>query len=101
MCLGIPGQVVEMYGGEGLPMGIVDFDVLDGVDEFLGACDAVGLRGSTGMETRVFVPEFADREINSPGEPGVTEQAHTVPELTPGASHVLEYALDTRLRPGA
>lgn len=25
MCLGIPGQVVEMYGGEGLPMGIVDF----------------------------------------------------------------------------
>jgi hydrogenase expression/formation protein HypC len=25
MCLGIPGQVVEMYGAEGLPMGIVDF----------------------------------------------------------------------------
>ena len=52
-------------------MGIVDFDVLDGVDEFLGACDAVALRGSTGMETRVFVPEFAEREINSPGEPGI------------------------------
>jgi len=55
-------------------MGIVDFDVLDGVDEFLDACDLVGLRGSTGMETRVFVPEFADREINSPGEPGVCYQ---------------------------
>jgi hypothetical protein len=52
-------------------MGIVDFDVLDGVDEFLDACEVVGVRGSTGMETRVFLPEFATREINSPGEPGV------------------------------
>lgn len=53
-------------------MGIVDFDVLDGVDEFLRACDLVGLRGSAGMETRVYLPEFADREINSPGEPGIS-----------------------------
>jgi hypothetical protein len=52
-------------------MGIVDFDVLDGVDEFLDACDRVQLKGSAGIETRVFLPEFADREINSPGEPGV------------------------------
>ncbi len=52
-------------------MGIVDFDVLDGVREFLDACDSLGLRGSTGMETRVYVPEFSTREINSPGEPGV------------------------------
>ncbi len=52
--------------------GIVDFDVLDGVDEWLAACDLVGLRGSAGMETRAFVPEFADSVINSPGEPGVT-----------------------------
>jgi hypothetical protein len=52
-------------------MGIVDFDVLDGVDEFLTACDTVGVRGSAGIETRVFLPEFATREINSPGEPGV------------------------------
>ena len=55
-------------------MGIVDFDVLDGVDEFLDACELVGLRGSAGIETRVFVPEFATREINSPGEPGVCYQ---------------------------
>jgi hypothetical protein len=55
-------------------MGIVDFDVLDGVDEFLHACDVIGLRGSAGLETRVFVPEFAGREINSPGEPGVCYQ---------------------------
>ncbi len=52
-------------------MGIVDFDVLDGVDEFLDACHRVGVRGSAGIETRVTVPEFATREINSPGEPGV------------------------------
>lgn len=25
MCLGIPGRIVERYGEEGLPMGIVDF----------------------------------------------------------------------------
>ena len=52
-------------------MGIVDFDVLDGVDEFLNACELLGVRGSAGVETRVFLPEFATREINSPGEPGV------------------------------
>jgi hypothetical protein len=52
-------------------MGIVDFDVLDGVDEFLAACEIVGLRGSAGIETRVFIPEYAEQEINSPGEPGV------------------------------
>jgi len=52
-------------------IGIVDFDVLDAVDEFLSACDMVGVRASAGIETRVYVPQFASREINSPGEPGV------------------------------
>jgi hypothetical protein len=52
-------------------IGSVDFDVLDAVDEFLGACDRAQVRGSAGIETRVFVPEFATREMNSPGEPGV------------------------------
>jgi hypothetical protein len=52
-------------------LGGVEFDVLDGVDEFLDACELVGVRGSAGIETRVFLPEFATREINSPGEPGV------------------------------
>ena len=52
-------------------MGVVDFDVLDGVDEFLDGCEVIGVRGSAGIETRVFLPEFATREINSPGEPGV------------------------------
>ena len=51
--------------------GIVDFDVLDGVDEFLDAAGALNLRACASIETRVFVPEFADKVINSPGEPGV------------------------------
>jgi hypothetical protein len=52
-------------------MGSVEFDVLDSVDEFLDACEAVGVRASTGIETRVFLPEFITRETNSPGEPGI------------------------------
>lgn len=52
-------------------VGIVDFDVLDAVDEFYEAAAALGLKASAGMETRVFVPEFADKVINSPGEPGI------------------------------
>ncbi|MCE5184839.1 MAG: hypothetical protein LLF76_01790 [Planctomycetaceae bacterium] len=51
--------------------GIVDFDVLDGVDEFLRAAGLMNLRACASIETRVFVPEFADLEINSPGEPGI------------------------------
>lgn len=54
-----------------LVAGIVDFDVLDAVEEFLDASQRLGLRGCAGMETRVFVEEFATREINSPGEPGI------------------------------
>ena len=50
---------------------LVDFDVLDGVDEFLSAAKTLGVRAAAGMETRVFIPELADCEINSPGEPGI------------------------------
>ncbi len=52
--------------------GIVDFDVLDGVDEFIDASAILDLKGCGGMETRVFVPEFADKVMNSPGEPGIS-----------------------------
>ena len=51
--------------------GIVDFDVLDAVDEFYDTCRQVGLKGVASIESRVFVPEFATRVINSPGEPGI------------------------------
>jgi len=51
---------------------LCDFDVLEGLDEFLDACLDVGLRGAVGLETRAFLKEFGDVDINSPGEPGVT-----------------------------
>lgn len=51
--------------------GTVDFDVLDAVDEFLKAASKLDIRAVAGIETRVFIPELADKEINSPGEPGI------------------------------
>jgi hypothetical protein len=51
--------------------GIVDFDVLDALDEFLEAGRLIGLKTCVSLESRVFVPEFLTRVINSPGEPGV------------------------------
>ena len=52
--------------------GLCDFDVLDGQDEFLQAGELFGLRTTVNLETRAFLNEYADKEINSPGEPGVT-----------------------------
>ncbi len=53
-------------------VGTVDFDVLDALDEFREACRLLNLKGCSGLETRVYVPEFATRVINSPGEPGIS-----------------------------
>ena len=52
--------------------GVVDFDVLDALEEFLEAARLLGLKGCAGLETRVYVPEFSDRVMTSPGEPGIT-----------------------------
>jgi hypothetical protein len=51
--------------------GIVDFDVLDAVDEFLNACSIFEIRPLCGVETRAFIDKFSDKVINSPGEPGI------------------------------
>jgi hypothetical protein len=51
--------------------GIVDFDVLDALEEFLQAGRLLGLKTCVSLESRTFVPEFATRVINSPGEPGI------------------------------
>jgi hypothetical protein len=51
--------------------GIVDFDSLDGLEEFRAAGRMIGLKACVSLESRTFVPEFADRVINSPGEPGI------------------------------
>ena len=52
--------------------GVVDFDVLDALEEFLEAARLLGLKACAGLETRVFVPEFSTRVMTSPGEPGIT-----------------------------
>jgi len=53
-------------------VGTTDFDVLDALDEFREACRLLGLKGCSGLETRVYVPEFSTRVMNSPGEPGIS-----------------------------
>ena len=52
--------------------GLCDFDVLDGLDEFLGAGLKAGLRTAVHLETRAYLKPFAAVDISSPGEPGVT-----------------------------
>ncbi|HRR29652.1 MAG TPA: hypothetical protein P5270_09875, partial [Victivallales bacterium] len=52
-------------------VGIVDFDVIDGMDEFIDAAELLSLRASVGVETRSFFAKFANFEMDSPGEPGV------------------------------
>lgn len=67
-----PSSLVWLAKKRGFRLiGMIDFDVLDGVEEFMNACALLGVRGSAGIETRVILPEFSMREINSPGEPGV------------------------------
>ncbi len=52
--------------------GIVDFDVLDGMEEFLSAGEIIGLRCTAALETRVFITEYMEHVINSPNEPGIS-----------------------------
>lgn len=68
-----PTRIVWRARREGLKaVGLVDFDVFDGVDEFHRAGELLGIPTVAGMETRATIPEFATREISSPGEPGIT-----------------------------
>lgn len=50
---------------------LCDFDVLDGLEEFIKAGLILGLRTAVHLETRAFLKDYAGAEINSPGEPGV------------------------------
>ena len=68
-----PSKLAWLTRNAGLAVtGIVDFDVLDGLDEFTAAGAALSLKTCVGMETRVYIPEFSDKVMNSPGEPGVS-----------------------------
>jgi hypothetical protein len=71
--------------------GIIDFDVLDGLDEFLNAAKLTGVKACVGMETRVFVNEYADKEINSPGEPGIAYHIGIGFPCAPRKEHLCKY----------
>lgn len=67
-----PSRVAWEAKNYGLAVaGIVDFDVLDGMEEFLAAGEIIDLKSTTAMETRVFINEYADDVISSPNEPGI------------------------------
>jgi len=74
--------------------GIIDFDVLSGLEEFFKAGEILGLRTNVGIETRAFLEEFARKEIDSPGEPGVSYIAGTgfckIPEKGSPQAETLE-----------
>ena len=68
-----PSKFAWLAAKRGLAFaGIVDFDVLDGLQEFTEAGRILELPVIVGIETRVFVPEFSDKEMTSPGEPGIS-----------------------------
>ena len=61
----------EAYKKGLFSIGLVDFDTLDGVFEILEAGEILGIRATAGIESRVFVTEYSEKVINSPGEKGV------------------------------
>ncbi len=68
-----PSRVAYECRARGLcAAALCDFDVLDGLDEFLDAGRLLALRAAVHLETRAYVRELATAEISSPGEPGVT-----------------------------
>lgn len=67
-----PAHVVAIAKEKGFyATGKVDFDVLDGLEEFLEAGKILNVRTCGGVESRVVIGEMLDEVINSPGEPGI------------------------------
>ena len=48
-------------------VGTVDFDVLDAMEEVFEVGDMLKLRTVASLETRAYVEDYKEREINSPG----------------------------------
>ncbi len=65
--LAVEGKELGLYA-----VGLVDFDVLEGLEEFYEACAFLKIRPSVALETRTFSKTFGDKVIDSPGEPGVS-----------------------------
>ena len=83
--------------------GLCDFDVLDGMEEFLAAGRTMGLRTAVHLETRAYFRERADVDISSPGEPGVTYImgagfAQPLAEGTPQATGLADLRARARTR---
>lgn len=51
-------------------IGSADYGNLGALGELQLAGDALGIRATVSMETKVYVPAYADREINCPDQPG-------------------------------
>ncbi|NLJ48745.1 MAG: hypothetical protein GX428_04040 [Candidatus Atribacteria bacterium] len=91
-----PLHIIWRARKEGLAMaGSVDFDVLDAMEEFFWGGFEINLPVSSGIETRVYLPEFHDRELSSPKEPGVAyfmgNGFTRLPELETKAGQTLRY----------
>jgi hypothetical protein len=83
--------------------GLCDFDVIDGLEEFIQAGLTLKLRATVNMETRAYVKEYAAVDINSPGEPGVTYAmgagfARELPKASPQAKGLAGYRDRARAR---
>ncbi len=75
-------------------LGIVEFDVLDHLEEALEAGMRFNIKTIAGLETRTFVPELSNVEINSPGEKGISyAMAHAITAL-PDMRSLPYYALE-------
>lgn len=67
-----PLHIVWLSRLRGLSVaGSVDFDVLDALEEFQFGGFTVGLPVVSGLETRIYLPEFRNEELSSPNEPGI------------------------------
>ena len=99
-----PSHIVYNARKKGLyAAGLCDFDVLDGLEEFITAGELLGLRTTVNLETRAFLSEFSDVDMNSPGEPGVTYVmgagfAHLPETGSPQADKLASYRGQARQR---
>ena len=67
-----PAEVMYKSKMHGLEVaGTVDFDVLDAMEEVFEVGDMLKLRTIASLETRAYVEDYKEREINSPGECGI------------------------------
>ena len=74
--------------------GIVDFDVLDGMEEFLAAGELIGQPTTAALETRVFIQDYMGHVISSPNEPGIAyfmaAGCFKTPQHGSKAAHILD-----------